>query len=826
MVEVAGVGLVLSQHAAPCAATFTGMPSTMPAEGGRAVVDVTTRDECPWSGPYEGWLRPSFDVNGTGNASFLVRAEPNPGYDREITFSVGGGSAPVVVTQPGPLGPSDTTGCATFSLSATSLSRELQTIRASVRPLFNCSWNVTTSVDWLVPLPPYPQVFDADFDVGVRPNGTPLMRTGQITIGGQTLTVTQAAGVGCSYLLVKGAPLTAAAGTTTFHVSTLDGCSWTVPTSPVDWLTVVDAGSARLGSGDVTVQVTAPTTDLGRGVSLWVAGQEVRLTQPGDAQCVLTLESGGVFLPSSGGQFELSFSTPAQCTWSVSASPGLIINGATSGTGSGSVTVDVPAHTKLLAEYTQVYVNGRSLSVSRAPYVPYASTRRYLAEGAVSGFFDTTISLFNPYAAGLDATLTFLRSGHPPVTHAVPLHVGRPVDVRPADIFGTGGAEFSTVIDTPAPIAIDRTMTWDASGYGSHTEAAIVSPSLTWYLAEGATGGGFNLFYLLQNPSTDTALVKVTYLRGGGLPPLEKAYSVPGESRQNIWVDVETFATGAGEVPLLADAEVSAVIEVQNDVPLIVERAMYLDRGGQLFGAGHNSAGVTAPATNWFLAEGATGTYFDMFVLLANPTDQTALVTVDYLRVADAPLQKTYAVPARSRFNIWVDQEEFVGLGTALADAAFSMALTSTNGTPIIVERSMWWPGTSPTWHEAHNSPGATATGTRWAIAAGNHRPSEGRETYILVANTSDVPASIEARFAFGNGHSGFDTLTVPPKSRANIPVPVRTEAGTDRFGVVVESVANGEGQVAQIVVEMAQYRDVGGVRWQAGGNALATRLP
>lgn len=154
------------------------------------------------------------------------------------------------------------------------------------------------------------------------------------------------------------------------------------------------------------------------------------------------------------------------------------------------------------------------------------------------------------------------------------------------------------------------------------------------------------------------------------------------------------------------------------------------------------------------------------------------------------------------------------------------MALTSTNGTPIIVERSMWWPGTSPTWHEAHNSPGATATGTRWAIAAGHHRPSEGRETYILVANTSDVPARIEARFSFGSGASGYETLTVPPKSRANVPVPVRTQAGTDRFGVVVESVANGEGQVAQIVVEMAQYRDVGGVRWQAVGNALATRLP
>jgi hypothetical protein len=53
--------------------------------------------------------------------------------------------------------------------------------------------------------------------------------------------------------------------------------------------------------------------------------------------------------------------------------------------------------------------------------------------------------------------------------------------------------------------------------------------------------------------------------------------------------------------------------------PIIVERAMYLDRPGQPFAAGHESAAVTAPSTNWFLAEGATGSFFEMFVLIANP---------------------------------------------------------------------------------------------------------------------------------------------------------------------------------------------------------------
>jgi hypothetical protein len=42
---------------------------------------------------------------------------------------------------------------------------------------------------------------------------------------------------------------------------------------------------------------------------------------------------------------------------------------------------------------------------------------------------------------------------------------------------------------------------------------------------------------------------------------------------------------------------------------------------------GHASAGAIGPATEWFLAEGATGSFFDTFVLAANPTGQQANVT-------------------------------------------------------------------------------------------------------------------------------------------------------------------------------------------------------
>jgi hypothetical protein len=85
---------------------------------------------------------------------------------------------------------------------------------------------------------------------------------------------------------------------------------------------------------------------------------------------------------------------------------------------------------------------------------------------------------------------------------------------------------------------------------------------------------------------------------------------------------------------------------------------MYFSRPERPFIAGHESAGVTEPSTTWFLAEGATGTFFDTFILIANPGSEAASLTVDYLLSDGRTLQKTYTVGAESRMTIWVDDEE------------------------------------------------------------------------------------------------------------------------------------------------------------------------
>jgi hypothetical protein len=344
----------------------------------------------------------------------------------------------------------------------------------------------------------------------------------------------------------------------------------------------------------------------------------------------------------------------------------------------------------------------------------------------------------------------------------------------------------------------------------------VPRPATTWYLAEGSTSGDFSLFYLLQNANQTASTVTIRYLLPGGRPPIERQYSLPPTSRTTIAVD----AQGGG----LESTDVSAVITA--DLPIIVERAMYRSTPTQPFAAGHGSAGVTAPATSWFLAEGATGPFFDCFILLANPQTQPATVAIDYLLSDGRTFSKSYTVPAESRYSVWVDNEEIpAGSGIKPLDNV-AVSSTVTSDVPIIVERTMWWPSpaiTSDYWTEAHNSPGATATGTEWAMAEGEVGGAQGAETYILIANTSSAAGSARVILYFEDGTSVQRDFSLLPRSRRSINVSsdFPTAVGK-RFGSRVQSLG---ATPAQIVVERAMYTSPGGVVWAAGTNALAARL-
>ncbi len=90
---------------------------------------------------------------------------------------------------------------------------------------------------------------------------------------------------------------------------------------------------------------------------------------------------------------------------------------------------------------------------------------------------------------------------------------------------------------------------------------------------------------------------------------------------------------------------------------------------------------------HWGLAEGRVGGpyNFHTYILLANPQSTSANVTIRFLRESMTPLEKTFTVPATSRFTI--DSATI----TELQNESFGGDISVTKAVPIIVEESLYW---------------------------------------------------------------------------------------------------------------------------------------
>jgi hypothetical protein len=442
---------------------------------------------------------------------------------------------------------------------------------------------------------------------------------------------------------------------------------------------------------------------------------------------------------------------------------------------------------------------------------PRGFIRRYLAEGATSDFFRSKIALAN---ADLDpahpaaAVLSFSREGGSILRAALRVAPGNRETLDVATVPGLEVGAFSTVIETDRPLAIDRTMFWDtrgpleSSGYGAHTESAVETATTEWYFAEGATGV-FDLYYLLQNPQDAPVDVTIRYLRPSDAPVV-RTYTLPPRSRTTIYVN-EVDAT-------LAISDVSAAFAAT--APIIVERAMYGSRPGQPFALGHAARAVTTPATIWFLAEGATGEFFDTYVLVANPGSTAATIDARFDKPDGSSVLRSYTVNANSRFTIHLDTL------AGLEATSVSTTITSTNSVPVIVERAMYWPNGFADYYEGHASPGSTTSGLRWALGEGEEGGPYEAQTYVLIANAGATPGRVRVTPLLESSAGTPVEIDLQPNSRTT----VRPGAGhTGRFGTLVESIG---ATPAPIVVEGAFYWNVDGVVWAAGSGVVATRLP
>ena len=88
---------------------------------------------------------------------------------------------------------------------------------------------------------------------------------------------------------------------------------------------------------------------------------------------------------------------------------------------------------------------------------------------------------------------------------------------------------------------------------------------------------------------------------------------------------------------------------------------------------GHESAGVTAPSLTWFVPEGATGTFFETFILVANPDAAAHYVTFEFLpQSGGAGHEERQRSEAKSRMTVNIETVD-----AALANAAVATTVTA-----------------------------------------------------------------------------------------------------------------------------------------------------
>lgn len=449
-----------------------------------------------------------------------------------------------------------------------------------------------------------------------------------------------------------------------------------------------------------------------------------------------------------------------------------------------------------------VYSDDIEVIEKKAPPEKEISPVWYFAEGCTRDPFEEWIIIMNPNGEDAHIDLTLYMPGETveikwrvePYRRGS-LHLDSIEDIDGRDVAAKIVA--TDKYGSPLGVICERTMYWRGPGgevsphrdeyhyvlnegpywwerVDGHSSVGATSPSKEWYFGEGCTAHGFDTWMLLLNPNEETAHVTLECMTDWGLEtigPLE----VPAKSRSSVSIDEH-----------LPAANVS--IKVESDIGVVAERSMYWDemRGGQ------NSLGVTAPSCEWLMPEGSTAWGFEEWVLVQNPQDETAELKIRLCGDNGILRELELSVEPHSRKTI--------NLNELAPDMDVGTEVTSTNGVPVICERSMYWETGG---HKAgHNSTGAQAA-RDWYLAEGEDLACLDIESYLLIMNPTDEPVTVELYFL---GPSGIICWEVIPNIKPHSRYTFKTKEYTADSVFCVEANVVDKGKDKRVAIERAIY--------------------
>ncbi len=333
-----------------------------------------------------------------------------------------------------------------------------------------------------------------------------------------------------------------------------------------------------------------------------------------------------------------------------------------------SLTAGVPLDT----EHVQAW-NGWSAWRATEGAVPAATW--YFAEGNISTF-EEYLAIFNPEPVAVSVTATAYRAGVSPTTGTViiPAGPGR-VRMRVRDWLGTVGDHATRVtatrLDTGAPalVVAERTEVWEADQRGGASTPGVSTLATTWHLAEG-NKGALDSYYAIVNPQATAQTVSVTYRHENGFL-YTGSLSVGANGRVTFTIP-----------SWIPDGNVGMTVSAP--LGIAVERSMY---GGTSWTVGH--AGVASPSAGytWRFAKGEAGAGADTYFAMVNIGGSPTTATFTFRTSANTTVTTTLWLPAQCRATLYANAVP------GLTNTSFRTTVTASE--PIVVERAMYWPGSS-----------------------------------------------------------------------------------------------------------------------------------
>jgi hypothetical protein len=509
LVTIAGKTFTVTQAAAlsTCSYSISPTSATAAASGTTTTVTVTAGAGCSWSAVSDSaWITVGGTPGGSGNGSVTLTIAANPGGARSGVVTIAGQA--FTITQAAATAP-----LCTYSVSPATVTAPAAggpstlTVTAGA----GCSWTLAGAPSWIA-VTGGTGSGNGTVNLTVSAN-TGAARAATLTLGGQSISVTQAAGSTCAYTLnPTSLSPTAAGGSSPVAVTTTAGCAWTTTGAPA-WITVT--GGNGTGNGSVTLAVAA-NTGAARIATLTIAGQSFAVTQAAAGPtCTYAINPTSDNPTAAGGSKTVAVTTTAGCAWTTSGAPAWITVTGGSGTGNGSVTVAVAANTGA-ARTATLTIAGQSYTVTQAagPTCSYSLNPTSFSPTAAGGSTPvavTTTAACTWTTTGAPAWITVTGgsgTGNGSVTVAAAANPGA---ARTATL--TIGNQSFTVTQAAAPCSYTVSPTTIQANNGASTKTinvttanyctwtAAVTSGGTWLtITSGASGTG--------NGTVDVAVVK------------------------------------------------------------------------------------------------------------------------------------------------------------------------------------------------------------------------------------------------------------------------------------------------------------------------------